>query len=119
MLRVDVSTILIEEPEVHMHPTVIRNFAKALCSCIKEERKQVICTTHSEQFLVALLAAVADGILKPDDIQCYLVTKDRKSTDFKKQEVNKGGQIEGGLRSFMEAQVEDLRRFLGDKEKNG
>jgi hypothetical protein len=119
MLRVDVNTILLEEPEIHLHPTVIRSFARVLSKFITEERKQVICTTHSEQFLIALLTAVADGLLKRDDIRCYLVTKEKKSTDFKKQEVNNNGQIEGGVTSFIEAQVEDLKRFLGDKKKNG
>lgn len=114
MLRIDVNTILIEEPEVHLHPVVLRNFARALSTFIKEERKQVICTTHSEQFMVALLVAVADGLLKPDDIQCYLTTKEGKRTNFKKQEVSKDGRIEGGLSSFIEAQVDDLKRFFGE-----
>jgi predicted ATPase len=119
MLRVDVRTILIEEPEVHLHPTVIRNFARALSTFVKEERKQVICTTHSEQFLVALLVAVADGLMEPNDIRCYLTTKEMRSTDFKEQEVHKDGRIEGGLASFIEAQVEDLKRFFGDRKRNG
>lgn len=115
MLRIDVRTILLEEPEVHLHPTVARNFAKSLCSISKEERKQIILVTHSEQFLVSLLTAVSDGVISSDDIRCYLSTKEKKTTTFNEQKVNKDGQIEGGLESFIEAEFEDLKRFLGAK----
>jgi len=116
MLRIDVKTILIEEPEVHLHPTVLRSFARALCSLVKDEGKQIVLTTHSEQFLAAILTAVADGLLKPEDIRCYLTTKEKKATSFDEQEVTEDGQIEGGLTSFVEAETEDLRRrFLSVK----
>lgn len=115
MLRIDVRTILIEEPEVHLHPTIVRNFAKSLCTFAKEEEKQIILVTHSEQFLVSLLTAMSDGVISPDDMRCYLSTKDKKTTTFNEQKVHKDGQIEGGLESFIEAEVEDLKRFLGVK----
>ncbi|MBU2522886.1 MAG: AAA family ATPase [Nanoarchaeota archaeon] len=115
MLRIDVNTILIEEPEVHLHPTVLRSFARALCSFVKDEGKQIVLTTHSEQFLAAILTAVADDFLKPEDIRCHLTSKDKKATSFEEQKVGKDGQIEGGLTSFVEAEIEDLRRFLSVK----
>lgn len=115
VLRVDVRTILIEEPEVHLHPSVIRQFARSLCSLAKEEEKQILLVTHSEQFLIALLGSVVDGILTQDDIRCYLTTKEKKKTDFKEQKVYKNGQIEGGLKSFMEGELEDILKFMGVK----
>jgi energy-coupling factor transporter ATP-binding protein EcfA2 len=115
VLRIDVRTILIEEPEVHLHPSVIRNFVKSLCSLAKEEEKQIVLVTHSEQFLFALLGLVVDGILTPDDIRCYLTTKERKNTTFEEQKVHENGQIEGGLKSFMEGEMEDIKKFLGVK----
>jgi predicted ATPase len=115
MLRVDVRTILIEEPEVHLHPTVIRKFVKCLCSLVKEEEKQVLLVTHSEQFLLTLLTSVVNGTLAQDDFRCYLTTKEGRKTTIKEQKVQKNGQIEGGLESFMEAEVEDIKKFLGVK----
>jgi hypothetical protein len=115
VLRVDVRTILIEEPEVHLHPSVIRHFVKSLCSLAKEEEKQIFLVTHSEQFLIALLGLVVDGILTPDDIRCYLTTKEQKKTVFEEQKVYENGQIEGGLKSFMEGEIEDVMKFLGAK----
>ncbi len=112
MHRVDTQTLFIEEPEVHLHPTVIRNFARVMCSFVKEEGRQLVLTTHSEQFLVSMLTAVSEGLIGPDDIRCYLVTKDRKKTQFQEQKVQQNGQVEGGLSSFVEAAIEDLKKFI-------
>lgn len=113
MLRSDVQTTLIEEPEVHLHPTALRKFAKQLSVIAREEKKQIIFTTHSELFLSALLTSVAEGSLSPRDIRCYLTLKEGRRTTFKAQGVQENGQIEGGLITFVEAELEDLKRILG------
>lgn len=112
VLRSDVKTLLIEEPEVHLHPTALRNFARQLIMIAREENKQIIFTTHSELFLSALLSAVAEGALSPQNIRCYLTLKDGRKTIFKGQNVQENGQIEGGLTSFVEAELEDLKKML-------
>jgi hypothetical protein len=111
--RPGVSTILIEEPEVHLHPTAIRSFARALARIVKEDEKQLIFTTHSEQFLLSLLACVKDGHLRPTDLVCYHATRERKATRFEQEFVSPEGQIQGGLSSFVEAELQDMKTFLG------
>jgi hypothetical protein len=113
LLRSDVRTLLVEEPEVHLHPTAVRNFARQLCAIVREEKKQLILTTHSELFVSSLLATVAEGKLSPEEIHCYLCLKERRNTVFKPQKVQKRGQIEGGLTTFVEAELEDLQKLLG------
>jgi len=116
LLREDVRTLLIEEPEVHLHPTALRNFARSLCEIIREEKKQVILTSHSELFVSSLLAAVAENKITPEEIKCYLCLKERRKTIFKIQTANRQGQVEGGLTNFVEAELEDLRRMLGIRD---
>ncbi len=113
LLRSDARTLLVEEPEVHLHPTAVRNFARQLCAIVREEKKQLILTTHSELFVSSLLATVAEGKLSPEEIRCYLCLKERRNTVFKPQKVQKNGQIEGGLTTFVEAELEDLQKLLG------
>lgn len=111
--RQEVDTILIEEPEVHLHPTVIRSFARVLAVLSTDEDKQLIFTTHSEQFLLSLLACVKEGMLKPEHLRCYFVSREKKQTTFAYEAVSRDGQIAGGgLSSFMEAELQDTRTFL-------
>jgi predicted ATPase len=117
LLRVDVKTLAIEEPEVHLHPTALRNFARQLCTIAHDEKKQVILTTHSELFVSSLLAAVAEGKLLPEEIKCYFCSKEGRKTVFKAQRVQRNGQIEGGLTTFVEAELEDLKKLLGIGER--
>lgn len=113
ILRTGVQTIAIEEPEVHLHPTALRNLARQLYEIIKEEGKQLILTTHSELFLSSILTAVAEGAISPDAIKCYLCKKENRRTRLTLQKVQDNGQVEGGLTSFLEAELEDLRKILG------
>lgn len=115
MCRPETGLLLIEEPEVHLHPTLVRNFVRVLCSWVKEERKQVMLATHSEQFLISLLTAVSEKLLKAEDLSCLLASKSGKRTEFKQQRVSEDGQVEGGLASFMEGEMKDLKSFLKDK----
>ena len=110
--RPDVETVLIEEPEIHLHPTVIRKFARVLSHLATDEDKQLIFTTHSEQFLLSVLACVKERLLRPDQVRCYHVARDRKKTVFTHEPVSDEGQISGGLSSFMEGELQDIRTFL-------
>ena len=103
----------IEEPEIHLHPTAISRLARAFARMAKEEGKTLVISTHSEQLVVALLTQVVEGELSPDQLGFYLASKEGKATTFTRQEVNGKGQVEGGLASFMEAELEDIRKFLG------
>jgi len=112
-LRSDVRLVGIEEPEIHLHPSAQRKLAQELVRIKTEESKHFIITTHSEVFVTAFLAEVARGNLRPEEIACYLATKDSKEARFERQRVDEHGGIEGGLRAFMESELEDLKVFFG------
>ena len=104
----------IEEPETHLHPTSIRQLVKTFVEIMRNEDKRFLFTTHSEVFALAILSEVARGNLKPDDVAFYLTSKEGKETKFERQEINKHGQIDGGLTSFMEGELEDLAVLFGE-----
>ena len=95
-----------------MHPTAVRGVAKVLVKIIRDEGKRFLISTHSESFLSALLALVAKGEIEPSNLACYFAKKEKKATEFERQLVNEKGQIEGGLTSFIEGELDDLRPFL-------
>jgi predicted ATPase len=114
--RQDVETVLVEEPEIHLHPTVIRKFARVLARLAVEENKRLIFTTHSEQFLLSMLACVKEKVLHSGDLHCYHVIRQRKGTAFNPEAVSSEGQISGGLSSFMEGELQDIKSFLSVPE---
>jgi hypothetical protein len=115
-LRNDADTICIEEPEIHLHPTAVRTLAQTLVGMVRRESKSFIVSTHSEALVMALLSFVAQGELKPDELCCYLAKKEEKETVLEYQEVRENGQIKGGLTSFIEAELKDLKAFLKPQE---
>lgn len=65
------STIIVEEPEIHLHP----NAQRKLCSILLEEaeshNKQLLITTHSETILYAFTNAIRNGQLEQDKLAVY------------------------------------------------
>lgn len=113
-LHDETKTMCIEEPETHLHPASIRKLTRAFVDIMRNEDKRFLFTTHSEVFALAILSEVARGHLNPDDVAFYLTTKAGKETTFDRQEINKHGQVEGGLTSFMEGELEDLAVLYGE-----
>lgn len=114
--RPEIKIILIEEPEVHLNPTIVRNLVRTIISISKEEEKQFLIVTHSELFITSTLTAILENLIKPEDIKFYYTEKKGKETVFIEQKANEEGQIEGGLESFISAELEDLKVFFNIKD---
>lgn len=104
--------ICIDEPEIHLHPTLIEQFVKVLVEIAEKEDKQFIFSTHSEHWLMSMLAEVNDGNVKAEDLKVYYLTKEGQETKVENQQVFPNGQIEGGLKNFLEAQMRLANRFF-------
>jgi hypothetical protein len=63
--------------------------------------------------VVALLAQIAKDEIGVDDVSFLLAEKEDGESRFTKQEAKSDGQIQGGLGSFIEAELEDMAAFLG------
>ncbi len=105
--------VAIEEPEIHLHPSMVRELAIALAEIALEKDRRLIVSTHSETFVVALLSQIAAGKIKTDDVSFVLAENPNGSTVLTQQKANRNGQIEGGLRAFMASEAKDLVDFLG------
>jgi len=115
-LNSDAGWTCVEEPEIHLHPSAVRGFARVLSDIVIDEGKRFVVSTHSEAFVLALLSLVAEGKLKPAQLAFYFVQKQGKKATFERQVIHDNGQLEGGLTSFMGGEVEDLRALLKVKE---
>ena len=113
------ATVLIEEPEIHLHPKAQAELAEVMANTAKAEYKQVIMTTHSEYVAGRLLTLVAEGKLTTDELAIYAFDKDEKGECFATEiEVTERGQTKGGLYSFDEATRDEMRRYADGLRKH-
>lgn len=106
------SFICIDEPEIHLHPTIIDKLVNVLIDIANERGKQFLISTHSEHFINALLSAVIKKRIAPDEIKVYHLTKEGWDTKAEEQKINEHGQISGGLSHFYAAELESWKTFF-------
>ncbi len=100
------SFICIDEPEIHLHPSIIDKLVNVLIDIANERGKQFLISTHIEHFINALLSAVIKKRIAPDEVKVYHLTKDDWDTKAELQPINEHGQIGGvGLSQFYAAEL--------------
>jgi len=72
------SVILIEQPEIHLHPAMQADLADLLIESIEESGRanQVIAETHSESLMLRVQRRIREGSLSPDDVAVLYVDQD-------------------------------------------
>lgn len=103
--------ILIEEPEISLHPQAQIELCELFAEAIKEER-QIIITTHTSLLLLSLSYAIFNGFLTAKDVAVYEITKNVNGTCAKELKVNEEGYIKGWVPSFARAEEIILNRWL-------
>ena len=106
-------TVLIEEPEIHLHPKAQAELASVIVAEAKSSNKQVVMTTHSEHIAGRLMTEIAEGNVSVDEIAIYSFDKDTNgvcSADL--IELTDSGQATGGLRSFFQTDLDEMRRYV-------
>jgi predicted ATPase len=111
-LREEVSTVCIEESEIHLHPELMDKLVDVFVKIAQDEGKSFIISTHSEHIVLSLLNKVAKNSLKPEDVCVYYLSKEGKETKIERQEVNEKGQIKGGLKGFYETELKQIKEFF-------
>ena len=107
------ATVLIEEPEIHLHPKAQAELAEVLAETAKAEDKQIIMTTHSEHIAGRLLTLVAEGKLTTDELAIYSFEKDEKGECSASEiEITDRGQTKGGLKSFFDNELDEVDRYI-------
>ncbi len=104
--------ICIDEPEIHLHPTIIDKLVSVLIEIAEQEDKQFLVSTHSEHFITSLLARVVKKEIKSEDVKVYYLTRDGKETQTELQPINDNGQIEGGLKNFYASELDNLKTLF-------
>lgn len=111
------SVVTIEEPEMHLDPAAQARLMGILARQATEDDKQIIFTTHSDHLLYPLLAYVEkeNFPLGCGDVAMHYFSTDEsgRPNGAERLEINRHGQIYGGLRGFWNTDGIAMGKILG------
>lgn len=102
------STILLEQPEIHLHPSVQAGLADVLIDAIKRRHVQIILESHSEHLLRRLQRRIAEEELDTADAYLYFCRMDRGESKIDRLNLNLYGYIENWPDGFFGDQMEEI-----------
>jgi len=68
------STLILEQPEIHLHPAVQAGLADVFIDAIKTRRVQIVVESHSEHLLRRLQRRIAEEKIKEEETALYFVS---------------------------------------------
>ena len=82
------SVVILEQPELHLHPAVQAALADAILETARVGRAQVIVESHSEYLLSRLQRRVAEGTVSKEDIALYFCDHDDRRSSIERLDSN-------------------------------
>jgi energy-coupling factor transporter ATP-binding protein EcfA2 len=105
-------TILLSEPEAHLHPKGQCELTRMLLTVARKENIQFFIETHSEHVLHSLLHAVAKADLTPDELAIYYFLNEKGVAKVRRLKIDNTGGVEGGLPGFFDQSLDELSEYL-------
>ncbi|MDO4321366.1 MAG: DUF3696 domain-containing protein [Lachnospiraceae bacterium] len=100
------SIIIMEQPELHLHPSAQAGLADVMIDAIHARENygargiQLIIETHSEYFLRRLQRRMAEGTLACDEFSAYFANNDEFPAKLEELQVDIFGNIENWPKNF-------------------
>ena len=96
------STVLMEQPEIHLHPSVQSGLADVMIKVAATRNVQIIVESHSEHLMRRLQRRVAEGNaeLSSEDVKMYFVSASNGVAQADDLILNKWGEIENWPQHF-------------------
>jgi predicted ATPase len=102
------STLLLEQPEIHLHPFAQAALADVLIEAIKKQRLQIIVESHSEHLLRRIQRRIAREVIDPDDVALYFCEIENGSSAVKALDVDTYGNIKNWPKDFFGDEIGEL-----------
>ena len=102
------TTILIEQPEIHLHPKAQALMGDLLVDSVKNIKRSIIVETHSDLIISRVCTCIAKGDIKPENVAIYYFDPSKDGTIISKIEINEDGQIRDFPEGFFEERFNEV-----------
>jgi predicted ATPase len=102
------STILMEQPEIHLHPSVQSGLADAILTVAKSRKLQVIVESHSEHLLRRFQRRVAENTFPADEIKLYFCDSVGGESKLVDLDIDLFGEIRNWPRDFFGDEMHEI-----------
>jgi predicted ATPase len=94
------STVILEQPEIHLHPAVQAGLADVIIDAWKKRSVQILVESHSEHFLRRLQRRVADETMHAEDIGLFFCSTDEHGSKLTSLDLDLFGTITNWPKDF-------------------
>ena len=102
------STILMEQPEIHLHPSVQSALADAILTVANTRNLQVVIESHSEHLLRRFQRRVAEKKFSSDDIKLYFCNSVKGRSELSDLGLDIFGDIKNWPINFFGNEMEEI-----------
>ena len=102
------ATIILEQPELHLHPSVQESLADVLIDAVQKRKVQIILESHSEHLLRRLQRRIAEEKLGSEDIALYFCKNVGATSSLTPLEIDPLGNIKNWPEDFFGDQFGEL-----------
>ena len=95
------STVLLEQPEIHLHPLAQAGLADVIINAATHRKIQVIFESHSEHLLLRLQRRVAEQEIESKDVALYFCDVSRSASRVESLDLDIFGNIQNWPDRFM------------------
>lgn len=116
------STLLIEQPEIHLHPSVQAGLADVFIDAIKKRKVQIIVESHSEHLLRRLQRRIAEEALSHEEATLYFCATRNGTSHLTPLKVDMFGNIENWPEGFFGdefGEMAAMNRAMIERQKRG
>ena len=102
------STVLLEQPEIHLHPSVQSGLADIMIDAWKNRKVQVIVESHSEHLLRRLQRRIAEAEVTSDDVGLYFCDLGSSRSELSRLDLDMFGNIRNWPPGFFGDEFEEI-----------
>lgn len=102
------TTVLLEQPEIHLHPSVQAWLADVLIEVVTKRKLQIILESHSEHLLRRIQRRIAEDQISSDSTALYFCRMDNSSSRIEKLDIDLFGSITNWPKDFFGDEMGEL-----------